>query len=154
SGQHATLPSSVAFLRKDLAGSRLACLALTGGSDEQVAERLTALAGGFGGVSPGAARMPRGLLEPEEAPLGRTEAFLSSGLREELMSWWLAARSQRARLPTWDIAAECTVEGRRGLLLVEAKAHDREPDASGKMFIGSSSIRNHERIGRAIGEAS
>jgi hypothetical protein len=66
------------------------------------------------------------------------------------MSWWLAVR-KGARLPTWDIAAECVVAGRQGMLLVEAKAHDREPDESGKP--DESNSRNHQRIVAAIAAA-
>jgi hypothetical protein len=76
--------------------------------------------------------MPQGFLNPEEAQVGRTSAFLGTRDREALMSWWLAVRSPKARLPTWDVAATCPVEGRPGILLVEAKAHDKEPEDSGK----------------------
>jgi hypothetical protein len=90
--------------------------------------------------------MPRGLLEPNEAELGRTQEFLTADPREQLMSWWLAVKAG-ARVPNWDIAATCAIEGRKGLLLVEAKAHDQEPDASGKK---EGNPENHERIAGAI----
>lgn len=140
--------------KKELAGSRLACLALTSGSDDQLAERLTRLTGGLGVVAPGSLVMPRGLRKPDEAQLGEDCPLLKGAEGHTLTSWWLAVSSNRAKLPTWDIAARCQVQGKPGLLLVEAKAHDKEPDEAGKRQTEATNLRNHESIRLAIAEAS
>ncbi|MFC1976651.1 hypothetical protein ACFLWS_00040 [Chloroflexota bacterium] len=36
------------------------------------------------------------------------------------------AKPKAGNVPHWDIASTCTVEGKSGLLIVEAKAHDQE----------------------------
>lgn len=148
--QESSTESVVSFARKELAGSRLACLGLTSGAPARIAGRLTGLTDGRALVGPSDLLMPRGLLEPNEAELGRTQYFLTADLREQLMSWWLAVKVG-ARVPSWDIAATCTIDERKGLLLVEAKAHDQEPDASGKR---EGNPENHERIAAAIAAAN
>jgi hypothetical protein len=92
----------------------------------------------------------------EEAKLGESIGFLSHDHREEVTSWWLAVR-KGANTPNWDIASTCTIGGKDGLLLVEAKAHDAELKRDGKTLdkdASGDSGANHEQIGRAIGAAS
>ena len=62
----------------------------------------------------------------------------------------------RANTPNWDVASTCKIEGKEGLLLVEAKAHRNELTKRGKRKpTGSQNRRkNHERIGSAIKEAN
>ena len=70
-----------------------------------------------------------------------------------LAAWWLV---YGANVPNWDLASTCTVGGRRGIVLVEAKANAAELKAGGKVLAKNASPRsraNHERIGAAIGEA-
>jgi hypothetical protein len=95
--------------------------------------------------------MPWGPARPEEAKLGETPVFLTQEQRENVTAWWLARR-QRANTPNWDIAATATIEGCEGLVLVEAKAHDRELDVRGKN--GKGNPENHARITAAIAEAN
>ena len=45
---------------------------------------------------------------------------------EELGDWWLAERRGDPPTPNWDIASTCTVDVRKGMHLVEAKAHNQE----------------------------
>jgi hypothetical protein len=146
--------AKIVFKPKELAGSRLACLALTSGSHEQVTARLSEIARGFGRVAPIASYMPRGLREPDEAQLSRSQRLLRKEQRVALDEWWLAKGRGRAQVPTWDIAAVCEVEQggqmRDGMLLVEAKAHDREFDLGGKR---GGDADNRESIARAIKEA-
>ena len=102
--------------------------------------------------------MPMGLQAPAEA---RLEAF---GPRVDpanpgwsaLASWWLA-HPAGANTPNWDIAAWCEVEGRPGLILVEAKANVPELSSAGKplpLEASGKSQENHRRIGEAIEEAA
>jgi hypothetical protein len=72
-----------------------------------------------------------------------------------LCSWWLR-HPVGANTPNWDIALSCEVEGRPGLILVEAKANVPELSASGKPLTrsaSSNSAANHEHISMAISDA-
>ncbi|MGB9475148.1 MAG: hypothetical protein WCE87_08770, partial [Candidatus Udaeobacter sp.] len=92
----------------------------------------------------------------EEAKLGESTGFLSDEQREAVTNWWLVAKG-RANTPNWDIASTCMVGAKRGLLLVEAKAHHSELKSNPKPIDkkpSDGSERNHEQIGRAIGEAN
>jgi hypothetical protein len=73
----------------------------------------------------------------------------------QLRTWWLA-HEQGANTPNWDIAVSCEIEGRTGLILVEAKANAPELSHSGKVLplkSSDASQENHKRIGQAIDEA-
>jgi hypothetical protein len=92
----------------------------------------------------------------QEAKLGESRGFLSNAQRNDVTSWWLAVR-ERANTPNWDIASTCTIGEKPGLLLVEAKAHNKELKIDGKPLekdSSDSSRANHERIGHAIFAAS
>jgi hypothetical protein len=149
-------------------GSFPRCLLLMEGDRTDVADRLTKL------IELPDVRvevkdlwMPQGLpvLKPnnawdtnciEEAKLGESGGFLSDDQREEVTSWWLAVR-KRANTPNWDIASTCTIGEKKGLLLVEAKAHDAELKEDGKTVekdASEESIANHKQIGRAVAVAS
>jgi len=104
-------------------------------------------------ITPEDVWMPCGYEAPEEARLGRAASLLSLDIRERVMAWWLAVR-RRANTPNWDIASTCKIGRARGLLLVEAKAHDKELASDGKSKPRSENgWKNHERIGRAIERA-
>ena len=145
------------MLSKDrLRGSLLRCLALTGLPRPQAADLLTSLASPSGAVILPDTDfwMPRGLADYKETTLVYNDQFLSLDNRKALTSWWLI-KVRSARLPNWDIASTCTIEGRKGLLLVEAKAHDQELSGAGKSAPTSHNSKlNHERIGQAIAEAN
>jgi len=141
-----------ALPERERRGSRPRCLLLTTGAPEAVAARLTGLAASWASVSAGRDRwMPRGFDAPEEALLDRVALLTDSAVREKLTRWWLA-KPEGANTPNWDVAATATIDGRPGLVLVEAKAHDAELSAAGKASGGNPA--NHERIGAAIAEAN
>lgn len=76
------------------------------------------------------------------------------GLQQQLRDWWLAV-PKRANTPNWDLASTCRIEGRQGLLLVEAKAHTKELSYDGKRTPDTENgRRNRKRIGSAIEEAN
>jgi len=56
-----------------------------------------------------------------------------------------------ANTPNWDIVSKCEIGGKRGLILVEAKAHTEESKIAGK---GADKVENDCRIGAAISEAN
>ena len=109
-------------------------------------------------IGPEARWMPRGFAEPDEA---RLERFGPRWLPEHpawthLRDWWLVHK-RWANTPNWDLAVGCTVEGRPGLVLMEAKANHPELNPTGKRLRKESSSRstdNHQRIGEAIQEAN
>jgi hypothetical protein len=140
-------------------GSKPRCHLLTLGSPEKVAARLSALIKPFGKVQPSDAWMPQGFEHLEEAQLEKAPCLLDSDKRATLESWWLATSSGRAKTPNWDIASTCTIESERGLLLVEAKAHDEElrnEEAGKRLSVTASadSYKNHMLIGGRIEEAN
>ncbi len=140
--------------RRERRGSKPRCHLLTEGDDAEVAARLTAIIAPWGEVRPGHFWLPRGFEDVSEGKLGETPGFLSDGLREQVSKWWLKVRP-RANTPNWDIASTCDIQGRDGLMLVEAKAHWRELSCAGKLNPRTANgWENHERIGAAIQEAN
>jgi len=141
----------VTFNKKELRGSRLRCLMLTAMSRNQIARCLTELVQPYGGVDISLDHwMPGGFLEPDETKLGETSMFLTEDQCKEVTDWWLAAR-KGANIPNWDIVSTCTFEDRRGLILVEAKAHGAELKDEGKK---AGNENNEKRIHAAIQEAN
>jgi hypothetical protein len=84
-------------------------------------------------IPAGAHHLPRGHAQPKEARLdnfGR-HVLPTSVAWDELRRWWLRY-PKGANTPNWDLAVECEIGGRAGLLLVEAKANIRELSKAGK----------------------
>lgn len=136
---------------RDLAGSKLRCLMLTSLPMKTVAATLQRLVAPVAEVDANKHHwLPMGLRQPEEAKLGECAHFLTPELREELTAWWLVNRD-RANTPNWDIVSTCAIEGREGLILVEAKAHDTEARHEGK---SKGNAENDSRISEAIAESN
>ena len=140
-------------------GSKARCHWLTHGSRRQIADRLSRLVEPYGTVSTSDRWMPDGFDDPEEARLDRASKLLPNQAdRDKLRDWWLAIPGS-ANTPNWDIASTCSIDGKDGLLLVEAKAHTKELDDSiaGKGLKANASAnsrRNHGRIGSSMQEAN
>ena len=140
-------------------GSKPRCHWLTHGTCEQVAMRLTELIEPYGKVSANDHWMPEGFCDTQEAQLDKACKLLpKQEERDKLSNWWLAVPGN-ANTPNWDIASTCTVDGNKGLLLVEAKAHAQElnKEVKGKDLsvpATRDSKRNHMRIGAAIQDAN
>jgi hypothetical protein len=101
--------------------------------------------------------MPRGYRSPNEARLETfgPEVLPNAETWSNLRKWWLV-HERGANTPNWDIAASCEIEGRLGLVLVEAKANVPELSVAGKPSTtgaSAASAENHQRIGFAIDEA-
>ena len=140
-------------------GSKPRCHWLTHGTREHVAGRLTMLASPWGSVSADDHWMPEGFCRTKEAQLDLEPNLLPKTNRDKLRDWWLAVTKGNANRPEWDIASTCKVNGRVGILLVEAKAHTWELnyELKGKDLKGNASANslcNHKRIGAAIQEAN
>jgi hypothetical protein len=143
-------------LKRDrMRGSLLRCLLLTGQPADIVAAQLTDLVHLPNVViSFHDYWMPRGLKDYKETTLMENNYFLLPDKQRKLRSWWLE-KPRGARVPNWDIASTCTIEGVKGLLLVEAKAHDKELSEAGKSQpISDNSQLNHKQIRQAIAQAN
>jgi hypothetical protein len=127
---------------------------LTDGSDEAVARRLSESVAPFASVSTTDTWMPRGFADSREARLGEALNLLEDQHRLTLRSWWLAVNHPLANTPNWDIASTATVAGRRGLVLVEAKAHTAELSPLGKAVTATTNAENHIRIQACCEEAT
>ena len=158
-------------LGKDSRGSRPRCVLLVDGGREEVAGRLTRLVGVDGVTVTGDDEWkPYGkpvqngdgswdTTPADEVELDKPTDLLPQPIRESLRDWWLAVYMNDPKTPNWDIASTCTVEGKKGLLLVEAKAHWKELDRSSKgkrleKPASDGTLKNHEKIGAAIEEAA
>ncbi len=144
---------------KQRRGSKPRCHSLAHGTPEDVSARLTSLIKPWGSVNPSDHWMPDGFDHAEEARLDIAPQLIPAELdRAALRSWWLTV-PENANTPNWDIASTCMVGNCRGLLLVEAKAHERELRSAeaGKPLrapVTFNSRRNHARIGWCIEDAS
>jgi hypothetical protein len=104
--------------------------------------------------------MPSGFENTDEATLPEAVSLLPEEVRLELKRWWLAVPLNNTRTPNWDIASTCTLEGKPGIMLIEAKAHEREliNEETGKKQIEvpvtGAARRNLLRIDWAIRDAS
>jgi hypothetical protein len=100
---------------------------------------------------------PLGYKNPDEAKLDTfgPQAIPNHAAWPALRAWWLKYE-RGANTPNWDIALSCEIEGGPGLILVEAKANERELSDAGKRVGAQSSAAsqaNHERIGETIAGA-
>lgn len=148
-------------------GSRPRCVLLGDGPRHAVAARFTDLVGlPDVVVSPNHFWMPYGKpvkrgerwddTPADEARIDRDDRFVARAVQKQLPVWWLE-HVTKANTPNWDVASTCNIEGKQGLLLVEAKAHRTELSADGKQLKPNASRKsreNHERIGMAINEAN
>jgi len=150
-------------------GSCPRCLLLLQGNRDEISRRLTGIIGWPEiHVTVDDFWMPRGLCSDplsewdrsclDEARLGESDGLLSPEERRRVNDWWLTV-VPKANTPNWDIASTCTIAGKRGFLLIEAKAHDSElrAEEKGKSLEPTASVnsrRNHALIGWCIEDAS
>ncbi len=143
---------SVSIMEK---GSKFRCQRLTHGARGDVAKRLTDLAELCGvKVSADDYWMPKGFCLPEEAQLHKPPFPLPKDHHKVLRDWWLKNYRGNRSTPNWDIASTCTVHKKKGLLLVEAKAHDKEPHDPNRDKCNAKDVENFKKIGREIQEAN
>ena len=152
------------FVAVDYAGSRMHVLDWTGGADYFLKTINEMIAGTGAYVGQSEHWMPRGEDEPAEFKI--SDRAHASWLLPDypdvaatMPDRWLGGR--RGNVPNWDLACQATFAGedgeRRGIILVEAKAHEGELGSVGKSCAdpeSSDSQANHERIGIAIGQAA
>ena len=137
---------------KERRGSRPRCVLLMDGTRDEVAHQLTRLVNLPDVlVTPKDEWMPRGKSAPKELDLVKSNKLVSDSDRRKLTEWWLEVVSSWSKTPNWDIASTCTIEGKSGLLLIEAKAHANELGGRDK---SGSREPNRGQIGRAIAEAA
>jgi len=147
---------TITFKVKELKGSRLRCLMLTSLSRDQVASALNQMVSPFGTVTPQVDQWkPEGFLNKTEAKLGESQELLPVETRETLTSWWLHTKGKgQPNTPNWDLASTCLIEDRKGLVLIEAKAHNTELSPKGKTKDENTNKDNHKQIGSAIQQSN
>jgi hypothetical protein len=98
-------------------------------------------------------RWPKGHEDSKEARIGKACGELcDEALNDKIRKWWLAV-PRGANVPNWDLACKATFpDGREGLVLVEAKAHERE-FLNGWRGKANGRKENDVQIYRAIAEA-
>ncbi len=143
--------TEVTFRTRDFRGSRFRCLLATSLPQPKVAGFLNSLVQPLAEVGEGDWYMPEGFCKPHEAKLGETSGFLTDEQREEVTNWWLAVR-HKANTPNWDIVSTCTIGLRKGLVLVEAKAHAGELKPNDRL--AAENDQNRAKIIVAISEAN
>ncbi len=133
-------------------GSKPRCHILTHGDRDVVAENLAKLIEPFGVILGTDQWMPRGFDDVKEAQLHNAPSLLPvDDLGQLLSSWWLAHARVTSVTPNWDIASTCSIAGKKGLLLIEAKAHLGELKADD---CTGATDENRLRIQDAIREAN
>jgi hypothetical protein len=139
------------FEKREFKGSRFRCLLVTHKPKSQVVEFLNSLVHPFATVDADDRFMPEGFCKPEEASLGQTPGFLNDNQRRTVTEWWLKV-PERANTPNWDLVSTCTMDGREGLLLIEAKAHVGELKANDAC--GATNDDNRQTIRNEIAKVS
>jgi hypothetical protein len=101
--------------------------------------------------------MPKSIRLDREAELNDFLKYnFSQELSASITNWWLKVD---ATTPNWDLISTCSIEGVKGLLLIEAKAHFEElnHEEKGKQLdhnASENSKENHKKIGQAIDAAN
>lgn len=98
---------------------------------------------------------PKGYDDPEEMELREFgPKYLADQIDWSIIrKWW---PDYPAKSPQWDLLSTCIIENKKGIVLVEAKAHEAELEWDGKTLekdASPESIRNHQQIGECIAEA-
>ena len=130
-------------------GSQPRCILLTEGGPFTLAENLTRMVDHPSVVvTPSDTCRPEGRPYPNEVQLDKPDGaiLVPQEIALALRTWWLVDPDGRS--PNWDIACTCAIDGQRGLLLVEAKAHSEELSSS------PPSGRNREKVEAALAEAN
>ncbi|NDP28242.1 MAG: hypothetical protein GZ087_12570 [Flavobacterium sp.] len=98
--------------------------------------------------------MPKSIRYDKEAELNDFLKYnFNHQIANDITYWWL---NKDATTPNWDLISTCTIDGERGIVLVEAKAHfyELENESKGKPFdINTKSDgtkENHRQIDEAI----
>ncbi len=142
-------------------GSKPRCHLFTDGSRAEVAARLTTLVKPYGSVSSNHHWIPAGFDDVDEMQLHKPNALIPYETSRKLKKWWFEIPGGMG--PNWDMVSQCVVgsgrHAKRGILLVEAKAHsaELEREAGGKRLASDANCdrrRNHERIGKALEDAN
>lgn len=121
--------------KRDLRGSKLRCLLLTGLPSSEFLRVLQEVVHLNAIDTQRAEWMPRGICAPKEPELDKAP-LLREELRKQLKKWWLGKTVDGRRTPNWDIGCACVIEKQNGLVLVEAKAHKNELNANDDGKIG------------------
>lgn len=147
-----SISKQVGIQEKELRGSRIRCIMLTSMPREYTAKLLTDLVEPFSVVMDNLDFwMPRGFKSPEEAELSKNLGFLNAEQRKCILQWWLK-KQKGAKTPNWDLVSTCSIDQRKGLILVEAKSYDKELKENDSC--GATNPENLEQISTALNKAN
>jgi hypothetical protein len=141
----------ITFEKREFKGSRFRCLQLTSMGPKKLQNFLGDLVAPHATIPDDFHYVPRGFVEPNESVLAERDGFSEEIVRAfvELKKWWLVL--EKGTLPNWDLVSTCEIGGKRGLLLVEAKAHEGE--LKGKTDGSSVASENMTSIQKALDSA-
>jgi hypothetical protein len=139
------------FKPREFRGSRFRCLLSTSLSKPEYLKWINSLVQPFAEVDDKDRFMPEGFSQPDEARLSEASKFLDDEKRKALTAWWLAV-PDKANTPNWDFVSTCAIGERRGLILVEAKAHAAELKSND--CCSATNENNRKQIRQAIQEAT
>ncbi len=70
---------------------------------------------------------PKGLHEMDEYRFSMSCGLIDESIRKELIKWWLGIDCETDKqTPNWDFVCTAKIDGKDGLILIEAKAHRGE----------------------------
>ena len=73
-----------------------------------------------------------------------------------ISNWWLKNK-RGANTPNWDFIGSASIKGKKGFVIIEAKAHKKEASFDGRILKDDAPLsrkENHEHIKKAIEEAN
>ncbi len=145
------MKETITFEKREFKGSRLRCLQLTSMGRDKLQGFLGGLVAPHASIPDDFYHVPRGFLDPNESVLAERDGFSEEIVRAfvELKKWWLVL--ENGTLPNWDLVSTCEIGGKRGLLLVEAKAHKAE--LKGKTDRSKVASENRGSIQEALDKA-
>lgn len=82
--------------------------------------------------------------------MNAAQKILPNETEHRLREWWLVKSVEQAKVPNCDIASTCRINGKPGILIVEAKAHVGEMSSEGAV----AQEPNLTSIANAIQEAN
>lgn len=97
---------------------------------------------------------PKGLINPREIELDKEMMPVGGSIEysKKLNNWWLYEKNRKT--PTWDLVCKAEIEGRPGLILVEAKAHISELLKKSDQTGAKRGSPNYIKIENALSEVS
>jgi hypothetical protein len=141
-------------MSKQEKGSKYRCFLLSISKNKEIVKFLNEFISSPDEVTDKDCWQPNANGNPGETTLTNLSEFLSDENNIDLRNWWLDPGIARGKLPTWDFVSSYTSnENQKGLILIEAKAHNREFNTTSDKC-GSQSKQHSSSISEAVREAN